>query len=137
MISLKGDRAMKKRFFIVGLFIFIIAIASIIADENTIPPEKEKIIFNSSKVNPVTFAHSTHMALKDVGCGSCHGCLDSKEQKFTCSGCHEMNNVKVSREDTFHKFCIVCHKKEEYKDKKAPVDCAGCHKIADDGKTKS
>lgn len=128
---------MKKIFVIAGLFVFIAALGSIVADENTIPPEKEKIIFSSAKTNPVAFKHSTHMALKDVGCGNCHGCLDPKDQKFTCTSYHVTNDVNVSREDTFHKFCIVCYKKEEYKDKKAPVDCAGCHKPKDTGQTKS
>lgn len=121
---------MKKIWLIAGLLIYGAAAVSIIADVNSIPPEKEKIIFKSDKTNPVTFAHSTHTALNDMNCGKCHGSLDAKEQKFTCTGCHTLKDVKLSREDTFHKFCVECHKKPEYKDKKAPLDCAGCHKAA-------
>jgi hypothetical protein len=121
---------MKKVWLISGLIILGAAFASISADINKIPPEKEKIILHSDKTNPVTFVHSTHMALSEMDCGKCHGPADEKEQKFTCTACHATKGVKLSIEDTFHNFCIECHKKPEYKDKKAPVSCTGCHKEA-------
>lgn len=119
---------MKKILLIAGLLVFGVAIASIIADVNSIPPEKEKIILKSNKAKPVTFSHSTHIALDKMDCMQCHGSLDAKDPSFTCMGCHTVKGVKISREDTFHKGCVKCHEKPEYKDKKAPLDCAGCHK---------
>jgi len=121
---------MKKVWLISGLIILGAAVASISADVNKIPPEKEKIIFSSDKTNPVTFVHSTHMALSEMNCGKCHGPAGEKEQTFTCTACHATKRVNLSREDTFHNFCIECHKKPEYKDKKVPVSCAECHKEA-------
>jgi hypothetical protein len=132
-----GDSIMKKILIIAGLIVFVWVVTSVIADDNTIPPEKDKIIFSFEKTDPVTFVHSTHMALDKMDCKKCHfGPLDPKEQTFTCRGCHTLKNVKMSMEDAFHKFCIACHKKQEYKDKNAPVDCAGCHKGATAGQNK-
>jgi hypothetical protein len=102
---------------------------------------KDVVILTGSPLGGVRFEHKLHVARAGNNCATCHH--PSRPEKpasgpqQACSDCHTsvaMPPMKTKRQAAFHNptgqsgTCIDCHKAENAKAKKAPLNCMECHK---------
>ncbi|MGE0029846.1 MAG: cytochrome c3 family protein [Steroidobacteraceae bacterium] len=102
---------------------------------------KDVIVLTGSPLGGVRFEHKLHVARTGNNCATCHH--PSRPEKpasapqQACSSCHMAKAaapMKTIRQGAFHNpmaqagTCIDCHKAENAKGKKAPVNCTDCHK---------
>ena len=104
--------------------------------------------FTKSIKPPVLFTHEKHFKEHGVKCDECHHIYkDGKnvwkegDSVAKCIECHpsdrnlakeKAKELGVKRfydlKNAFHKNCQTCHKEVDKEGKKAPVQCAECHK---------
>lgn len=96
-----------------------------------IPPDKEIIYFEHSKLGTVTFLHKMHSELRDVDCRFCHHTDKGTGKPEPCHRCHkgEPQDETPKRIKAFHTRCRGCHQYTVDAGKKAgPVKkCTLCH----------
>ena len=124
-------------FFILSIILLTLA-SSLLASE--IPADKDIIVF-SSKYGNVTFNHSLHASLKNVGglvnveCNTCHHTYEKEMTIKPCGDCHVKSkkvdlNSPPNLKKAFHYRCRGCHKYTMEQGKNAGPDkkCRLCHK---------
>ena len=102
---------------------------------------KDVIVLTGSPLGGVRFEHKLHLARAGNNCATCHH--PSRPEKpasapqQACSDCHTKvaaAPMKTKHQAAFHDpmaqsgTCIDCHKAENAKAKKAPLNCMDCHK---------
>lgn len=102
---------------------------------------KDVIVLTGSPLGGVRFEHKLHATRAGNNCATCHH--PSRPEKpasapqQACSDCHLKKAaapMKTIYQGAFHNpvaqsgTCIDCHKSENAKGKKAPVNCMDCHK---------
>jgi hypothetical protein len=108
----------------------LLGCASVMGAEQ-IPPDKEIIYFDKSKMGIVTFMHKMHSTLESVNCTTCHHTSRGKGQPEDCHNCHQPEPQEDVPESVvaFHTRCRGCHQYTVDSGKKAgPVKkCTLCH----------
>ncbi len=102
---------------------------------------KDVVILTGSPLGGVRFEHKLHVARAGNNCVTCHHASRPEKPasapQQACSDCHTnaaMPSMKTKRQAAFHNptaqsgTCIDCHKAENAKGKKAPLNCMECHK---------
>ena len=102
---------------------------------------KDVIVLTGSPLGGVRLQHKLHATRAGNDCATCHH--PSRPEKpasapqQACSNCHMAKAaapMKTIYQGAFHNpvaqagTCIDCHKAENAKGKKAPVNCMDCHK---------
>ena len=102
---------------------------------------KDVIVLTGSPLGGVRFEHKLHATRAGNNCATCHH--PSRPEKpasvpqQACSNCHLKKAaapMKTIYQGAFHNpvaqsgTCIDCHRSENAKGKKAPVNCMDCHK---------
>lgn len=123
----------------------------VLADQQAPKPEftiDYKSDFKKSIKPPVPFPHEKHFKDYGVKCDDCHHTYKDGKNVWKegdpvtkCIECHPADRgmakekakelgVKklLDLKNAFHKNCQTCHKEENKQGKKAPVQCAECHK---------
>lgn len=100
--------------------------------EARIPPEKEVILFESSKLGTVTFLHKMHAGLQGVECSTCHHRGVENSAPEDCHNCHKPKPTDEKAPKAikaFHTRCRGCHQYTVESGQKAgPVKkCTLCH----------
>lgn len=113
------------------LTIVLLLICSSTMSAEQIPPGKEILYFDRSKMGVVTFMHKMHSTLEGVNCTTCHHTSRGKGQPEDCHNCHQpvpQGEVPESGA-AFHTRCRGCHQYTVDAGKKAgPVKkCTLCH----------
>ncbi len=113
------------------LIILIFLVCSSVMGVEQIPPDKEILYFDRSKMGVVTFMHKMHSTLEGVNCTTCHHTSRGKGQPEDCHNCHQpqpQGDVPESAA-AFHNRCRGCHQYTVDSGKKAgPVKkCTLCH----------
>ena len=108
-------------------------VASASAQETSVPADTEVIIFQHSKLGPVTFQHKMHSKLDDVECETCHHTTQGGSEPEDCHNCHKAgknpNGEAPKSIKAFHTRCRGCHQYTVDSGKHAgPVKkCTLCH----------
>jgi hypothetical protein len=102
------------------------------AEQREIPADKEVIIFEHSKLGPVTFQHKMHSQLDDVECETCHHTTQGGSEPEDCHNCHKPKDAQGEAPKSikaFHTRCRGCHQYTVDSGKHAgPVKkCTLCH----------
>jgi len=77
-----------------------------------IPADKEVIVFEHSKLGPVTFLHKMHSKLDDVNCETCHHTTQGGSEPEDCHNCHKPKQAEGEAPksiEAFHTRCRGCH----------------------------
>ncbi len=103
-----------------------------LASAQEIAPDKEIIIFENSKLGPVTFLHKMHSELDDVKCTTCHHTTQGGSEPEDCHNCHKpqaAHGEAPKSIEAFHTRCRGCHQYTVDSGKNAgPVKkCTLCH----------
>ncbi len=108
--------------------VFALVLALTAGAALAVEPPKDTRTF-PSKIGPVAFAHTKHLAAG----AKCENCHHGPEQK-KCSTCHgkEAKDKVVKFYDAVHSktldhACLTCHTKTVAAGRKAPVECKACH----------
>jgi hypothetical protein len=102
------------------------------AEQKEIPADKEIIIFEQSKLGPVTFQHKMHSQLDGVECETCHHTTQGGSAPEDCHNCHKPKTAQGEAPKSiqaFHTRCRGCHQYTVDSGKHAgPVKkCTLCH----------
>jgi hypothetical protein len=113
------------------LTILVLLDCSSVMGAEQIPPGKEILYFDRSKMGVVTFMHQMHSTLQGVNCTTCHHTSRGEGQPEDCHNCHQpqpQGDVPESAA-AFHTRCRGCHQYTVDSGKKAgPVKkCTLCH----------
>jgi hypothetical protein len=103
-----------------------------LASAQEIPADKEIIIFEHSKLGPVTFLHQMHSKLDGVKCETCHHTTQGGSEPEDCHNCHKQKTAQGEAPksiEAFHTRCRGCHQYTVDSGKHAgPVKkCTLCH----------
>jgi hypothetical protein len=128
---MKSYRLLIIVFILMAIFVFTAAHSQddLVVIDNT--------IFENPKRPPVAFQHDQHNELAQIDeCNECHhvyedGKLikDESSEDQSCSECHDLKDSggQPALMKAYHLNCKECHMKQ----KKGPVMCGECHRIAE------
>lgn len=92
------------------LVLFTCFISNAMAEEMTIPADKEVIQFDT-KLGTVTFAHKMHADLSITQCTTCHHKHQPADTTIKpCHECHKHESTEPPKASmVFHTRCTGCH----------------------------
>jgi hypothetical protein len=118
---------------LLGIISGLVLSMSVAAQQGEIPADMEVIIFEHSRLGPVTFLHKMHSKLDGVECETCHHTTQGGSEPEDCHNCHKPGKGQQGEApksiEAFHTRCRGCHQYTVDSGKHAgPVKkCTLCH----------